>query len=440
LHQTVALRESSPGVGTLRRGDSVEDIDLPLVRRARRGERGAFEALTERYDRRLRALAFRMLGDPDLMDDALQEVAIKAFVSLRGFRGEAASGTMRTLSGRLVLSSAATDHVTYSYRFATTIRGDLSVRRTDGKETLAYDSRSRTALHVLDLGSDAVVAENTKGLAAGPPDEGPPQWILQRHVGAVVRALAAADAPSVREATLGSRKVWLLSAAVQPNRLALPDASGDHLEVAVDQASGFPLRIVETRGSVVVEELRIEQLEVDQPLAQRLFKPLVPAGATLSVVDAGFRAVPQLGWVCAAVGYRPLAPLRVPEGFTLGAVTVAETGRPTGKEGMNPPRGKVVSVAFRRGFDRLVVSTRLIGPDRSRWTDPVAAGEGYIDKVEKVKLMAGALKGRTASVVIDLRGTPHVWVLGSRLVVTVAGDATRAELLAAAESLAPYSE
>ena len=93
MHQTVALRESSPGVGTLRRGDSVEDIDLPLVRRARRGERGAFEALTERYDRRLRALAFRMLGDPDLMDDALQEVAIKAFVSLRGFRGEAAFGT-----------------------------------------------------------------------------------------------------------------------------------------------------------------------------------------------------------------------------------------------------------------------------------------------------------------------------------------------------------
>jgi len=45
------------------------------------------------YDRRLRALAFRLLGDRDRMDDALQDSYLKAFRGLAEFRSESQMGT-----------------------------------------------------------------------------------------------------------------------------------------------------------------------------------------------------------------------------------------------------------------------------------------------------------------------------------------------------------
>ena len=44
-------------------------------------------------DRPLRALAFRLLGDREAMDDVLQEAYAKAFRALPRFRGEATAGT-----------------------------------------------------------------------------------------------------------------------------------------------------------------------------------------------------------------------------------------------------------------------------------------------------------------------------------------------------------
>lgn len=69
------------------------EIDEQTVRAARRGDAEAFVRMLKHYDSRLRALAFRILRDPVLMDDALQDAAIKAYQSLRGFRGESAVGT-----------------------------------------------------------------------------------------------------------------------------------------------------------------------------------------------------------------------------------------------------------------------------------------------------------------------------------------------------------
>ena len=52
-----------------------------------------FAHLVAEHDRPLRALAFRLLGDRDAMDDVLQEAYAKAFQALPRFRGEAAAGT-----------------------------------------------------------------------------------------------------------------------------------------------------------------------------------------------------------------------------------------------------------------------------------------------------------------------------------------------------------
>lgn len=49
--------------------------------------------MLKQHDGRLRALAFRMLRDPVLMDDALQDAAIKAYQALGSFRGDSEVGT-----------------------------------------------------------------------------------------------------------------------------------------------------------------------------------------------------------------------------------------------------------------------------------------------------------------------------------------------------------
>ena len=70
-----------------------DEIGHRVVGAACRGDHKAFVAIMRHYDRRLRLIAFRLLRDPDLMDDALQDVAIKAFRALPGFRGQSALGT-----------------------------------------------------------------------------------------------------------------------------------------------------------------------------------------------------------------------------------------------------------------------------------------------------------------------------------------------------------
>lgn len=45
------------------------------------------------YDRGLRALAFRLLGDAGQMDDVLQDAYVKAYHGLATFRGDAGVGT-----------------------------------------------------------------------------------------------------------------------------------------------------------------------------------------------------------------------------------------------------------------------------------------------------------------------------------------------------------
>jgi DNA-directed RNA polymerase specialized sigma24 family protein len=50
-----------------------DQIPTTVLDRARAGDREAFTALIRHYDPGLRALAYRLLGDRERMDDALQE-------------------------------------------------------------------------------------------------------------------------------------------------------------------------------------------------------------------------------------------------------------------------------------------------------------------------------------------------------------------------------
>src|SRR5829696_4387782 len=63
--------------------------DEIIVERALTGDAEAFGELVRRWERRIFALAFGMLGREEDARDATQETFLAAFRNLRGFRGEA---------------------------------------------------------------------------------------------------------------------------------------------------------------------------------------------------------------------------------------------------------------------------------------------------------------------------------------------------------------
>jgi RNA polymerase sigma-70 factor, ECF subfamily len=86
----VSSKENMTAVSARIEIPAAEAAELAL---ARAGDPDAFTALVRRVDDGLRALAYRLLGDRDRMDDALQEAYVRAFRALPRFRGEAALAT-----------------------------------------------------------------------------------------------------------------------------------------------------------------------------------------------------------------------------------------------------------------------------------------------------------------------------------------------------------
>jgi RNA polymerase sigma-70 factor, ECF subfamily len=73
--------------------DPAPALPRAVIAAARGGDPEAFAAILGVFDARLRALAFRILCDVDLMDEAMQDAALKAYVALPAFRGDADIGT-----------------------------------------------------------------------------------------------------------------------------------------------------------------------------------------------------------------------------------------------------------------------------------------------------------------------------------------------------------
>lgn len=67
--------------------------DSELVRMAKAGDGDAFGELVVRHEAKIYGLCIKMLGNPEDAEDCLQEVFIKAFEALPGFREEARFST-----------------------------------------------------------------------------------------------------------------------------------------------------------------------------------------------------------------------------------------------------------------------------------------------------------------------------------------------------------
>lgn len=66
------------------------ECDQLLVERVQAGDKQAFDLLVTKYQRRLMRLLSRIVRDPATAEDVVQETFIKAYRSLRHFRGDAA--------------------------------------------------------------------------------------------------------------------------------------------------------------------------------------------------------------------------------------------------------------------------------------------------------------------------------------------------------------
>jgi RNA polymerase sigma-70 factor (ECF subfamily) len=68
--------------------DLTHEEDEALVARAQRGETKAFDVLVERYKQRLYATVYHMTSNHEDANDLVQDAFIKAYKSLRSFKGQ----------------------------------------------------------------------------------------------------------------------------------------------------------------------------------------------------------------------------------------------------------------------------------------------------------------------------------------------------------------
>jgi RNA polymerase sigma-70 factor (ECF subfamily) len=87
------LRRPGGGASVGAAADRTGEVDPSALAAAQRGDDEAFLHVMRHYDRRLRIVAYHVLNDRQLMDDVLQDVTLRVYRSLAGFRGESSLGT-----------------------------------------------------------------------------------------------------------------------------------------------------------------------------------------------------------------------------------------------------------------------------------------------------------------------------------------------------------
>lgn len=327
----------------------------------------------------------------------------------------------RSVSGVIVVREEGGKN---RWRFVLSSSGSFRITGlgTNNPTDLSYDATENVEYY-----SDLGYFTRRVGLAPGWPDSGAAEWVVQRGLGSVVATLAAGGEATVEETDYQGRSAWVLRTPT--------GNPGEERLITVDRETGIPVRDVQLREGRFGTEWRIEDLSVDGAPPDTGFRQRPTPEQQVTEYDMGFRRM-GLDAVSRAVGYEPLAPTWLPSGYELAEVGVAQASRPTGDEQrQNPPSRNVVSLRYQRGLDQIVVTTRLTGSDPARWGDPVIGSSVRAREPERADFESGALRGGRGELVIDPNSVPHIWAIAGPLVVTIAGNADREELLRIAESL-----
>jgi outer membrane lipoprotein-sorting protein len=250
---------------------------------------------------------------------------------------------------------------------------------------------------------------------------------------------------TVTETIYEGRPALTVTTAADPS----VDSPFDAVEVTVDRAAWFPVRVRLLRHGKVREEERLTDLHLNEPVSAELFEPWFPAGTEVERHSASpfWRRVSfaEAAHVFAA---SPLAPRVLPPSFRPFAAAV--TGRAQLRFIVSTPHGghderywswsqDVTSLAYRAGFLTFLVTTRLQETD-DPLADPFATLPQLTargNELETVTLESGALAGVEAQLAMPALNTPHLWAYTDGRLITVSGDLTRNQLLSVANSLEP---
>jgi hypothetical protein len=251
---------------------------------------------------------------------------------------------------------------------------------------------------------------------------------------AQLRAILAQSDVRARDVEFDGRPAWRLVLPIRiepaPGSGSPPPGEGplpDRWDITIDKQTGYPVRWLALSQGRVVGNSTVTGLSVDSLTGQEakaLFR--FPPGTKVSAPETMGNRPVTLAQLAGSSSLSVLLPTSVPEGYAPRSATLS--------------RDRVPSVLYTRGIDSFAVDAW----PRSEG-EPVAdpLGNGTLPRVqeteEKVVLQGGALKGKTAAVVIGLDSPPHLWVDAGTYTITITGGLTRDELVAMADSLAALS-
>lgn len=337
-----------------------------------------------------------------------------------------------------VIVPGATSTATTS-QFARDAEGSFRVVPTAGPDEpapIAYDATTgtfRTVIAVPGLdGAPVPTVVEEAGLAAGGPDAEPSRSLLGRAQAMALAAMRSDPDAVVREQRLAGAPVWVVDAAIAEPRSSEPGQPSppDRVRVVIDQGLTLPVEIAAADGDEPRWSVELSEVTIDGPPPAGGFGVPSPPLAPVQRTDAGFVRVP-IGDVAAITGTRAVRPELLPDGYELAEVAVRPGAARVSPGEANPPSGDVVSLAYRRGFEEVVVTTRRDLGGGQPWTDPFGPG----GDARPVAVTDGRFPPAEAQLVTGTAPGPHLWVVADDTVITVSGDVSPDDLVRIAESL-----
>ena len=153
-----------------------------LIGRAQAGDRESFCALAALYERRVYALALHYCRQPTDAEDLAQEVWLRAFRALAGFRGEASFYTwLRRI----------TVHTFLNHRRARTARHADDASRPRWLELDAADAEAARAHDAEDALHDRLLVARVLDALAALPAQQRLVFLLKHHEGMTYEEIAA---------------------------------------------------------------------------------------------------------------------------------------------------------------------------------------------------------------------------------------------------------
>lgn len=153
-----------------------QSVDLTLVKRVQRGDQAAFDLLVRKYQHKVANIIARYVYDSAEIEDITQEVFVKAFRAIGGFRGDSAFYTwlyriaINTAKNFLVAQSRRPPNTDVEAQDAELTEAGRNLREigTPESNALSHELAERVSKAVADLPEDlrtAITLRELEGLS-----------------------------------------------------------------------------------------------------------------------------------------------------------------------------------------------------------------------------------------------------------------------------------